>query len=523
MDQRRIEYVIDGIKKEVPIDSRSDYEYICMATYDSTLNKSNQIAHNLLMGKEKHGLPLSEAYRRKIYDDAENIFIAHSEFVSKINSRRERLYSEVMEATGMTRFEIDERIAVLNQNPYASIGIEQYAQSKLYEASGSAVEKLFQAIHRRKELSKVIKPMFVQIDEGNDTYDNLSPYIDEYYELTRLTLMDTEKESLNEEIEKSAPFLFNDEMLLEKVYVDLLVCRRLMGFTAHEYFVYKFQEKNLEEKRGFLSLKERKFKMRDLNDRSKNMYLSNKYLAYTVLKKFYKREIVDIKDMNDAPVFQEYIKGKTRFVFKPTFGSMGRGIELVEIPENVEINSFMEELFEKSGPGGFVAEDLIIAHECLKRLNPDSVNTLRIASYYDGEKAKVILPSLRVGRKGFFVDNGAVGGIFVAIDVETGKLFSNGVDMYGNELTHHPDTGIEFKGYQIEYWPQAKKLVEELSVELATKVEGINFVGWDITLTADNEWVIVEGNMFPQMFLQQAVYGNKLKTEWNSMFNRKGE
>ena len=107
----------------------------------------------------------------------------------------------------------------------------------------------------------------------------------------------------------------------------------------------------------------------------------------------------------------------------------------------------------------------------------------------------------------------------VAVDLETGNLISDAMDENGNRYSVHPDNGLVFREYQIPNWKAAVDFAREIMETLVRKTEHINYVGWDITYTEDEEWVIVEGNAFPQ-FVQQATYGRGLKREFDEYLNR---
>lgn len=54
----------------------------------------------------------------------------------------------------------------------------------------------------------------------------------------------------------------------------------------------------------------------------------------------------------------------------------------------------------------------------------------------------------------------------------------------------HPDTGKQIIGYQIPDWSGYKNFV----CELAGKIPGMRYVGWDIIKDADGNFCVIEGN-----------------------------
>jgi len=179
---------------------------------------------------------------------------------------------------------------------------------------------------------------------------------------------------------------------------------------------------------------------------------------------------------------------------------MGRGIKPIEPKRGKKELQFKELLDEY---GSFIVEELIQPHDAIRTLNPDSVNTVRVITYFDGEKTIIHDTFMKVGKKGSFVDNGGAGGIFVSVDPITGKFKSNGCDENGVIYETHPDTGVPFIGYQLPDWEQARAL----GMELSTKVPGLKYIGWDFTYTKKKKWIIVEGNAKTQFFGQQCTTG----------------
>lgn len=69
-------------------------------------------------------------------------------------------------------------------------------------------------------------------------------------------------------------------------------------------------------------------------------------------------------------------------------------------------------------------EEAITNCEEIKRLNPTSLNTIRIVTFRSGSYFKVICACLRIGAKGALVDNVSCGGTSARINLDTHKLDS---------------------------------------------------------------------------------------------------
>ena len=143
----------------------------------------------------------------------------------------------------------------------------------------------------------------------------------------------------------------------------------------------------------------------------------------------------------------------------------------------------------------YIFEKQLVQDEVLAKLNPDTVNTCRVLTYKD----KVVSCSIRVGRKGSFVDNAAKGGIVLSLDMETGQIEEYGLREYDlTKYYEHPDTKIRFKDYKVPQWPAIKELVEKAIQFLPY----YNSVGFDVATTIDGP-VIIEVNTGTGVYASQ--------------------
>lgn len=85
------------------------------------------------------------------------------------------------------------------------------------------------------------------------------------------------------------------------------------------------------------------------------------------------------------------------------------------------------------------------------------------------------------------------------VDIETGKLFGNGIDKKLNE-SENSITNIKFDGFQIPYWEEIKEMV----LEAALVNDKVNMVGWDVAISKNGP-LIIEGNRGPGFDLVQVL------------------
>jgi len=409
---------------------------------------------------------------------------------------------------------VNEKLYKINSDDSFAITLEIFTKFELYNYEGEELENIVQLLKRRKELKRSVRKKYRAIDKGKADYEATIAETEELFAIFEQIVQGSLAESHRERLLRYKPDLAMDPELLEKSIVDMEFTKFLLNFTYPEYVSYDFVGKSIPEKREFINDIERLKLLRKVNDMDNFELLDDKYKAYEILKDYYGREMLLIESPEDYRKFKQFCQKKGKVVVKSFFNSLGRGIEAINVRIPWRRKAIFKNLCEKHTT--FVVEELIEANEAISTLNPDSVNTIRMITYYDGNRTIIHRPFMRVGRKGSFVDNGGQGGIIISIDAETGILSTNGCDENGIVYEYHPDTNIKFKGYQIPNWDKAIALAHEL----APKIPGIYYIGWDFALTKDGEWIVVEGNARTQFFGQQCTTKEGIRMELFSMFNQ---
>lgn len=294
----------------------------------------------------------------------------------------------------------------------------------------------------------------------------------------------------------------DDAMLLSKV---LFACFAY-GFMPDEFFVYELEHKTAQERKTYISDRERFRYVYSLNDIIDIGILFDKYKAYSKFKKYYKRDAVGIERETDYPKFAEFANKHSVFVQKNVGLSRGNSVKLVD---SESCGKSLRQLFEEMlAEGKYIVEERVMQSAPLSGLNPSSVNTIRCMTFQTS-KGIVIGPCfLKVGQGGSFVDNGGKGGILIGIDSQTGVLVTSGYDEFLNEYAEHPDTKVKFMGYRLPDWEQMKAL----AIEVSAQIPSVKYIGWDFAHT-DFGWVIIEGNGGGQFIGPQIVWKQGIKEE----------
>ena len=136
----------------------------------------------------------------------------------------------------------------------------------------------------------------------------------------------------------------------------------------------------------------------------------------------------------------------------------------------------------------YVAEECIVQHPDLARLNPYAVNSIRVLSFHN----VILQAGLKVGIGTAVVDNVHAGSVYGNIDLETGRTNAPFRNIELDSFTTHPSTGESLVGFQIPHWEQVKYVV----VKITKALPEIPYIGWDVAVTKTGV-CIIEGNDEP--------------------------
>lgn len=285
--------------------------------------------------------------------------------------------------------------------------------------------------------------------------------------------------------------------LSEPILLDILFCYFAYGFMPDEYLCFGFDARSYEQRREFTSDRDRKIIVYSVNDIIEIERFLDKWKTFQAFAPFYGREAVSVSKHSSFESFYSFFQSHNRFVCKDVRLSKGDSVQLIERSSISNPKAFFENIASR---GDAIVEELIEQSKSLSKINPTSVNTVRVITLAVGCSIEVVDCFLKVGRNGSFVDNGGAGGLLIGIDKESGMLVTDGRDEFSNVFERHPDTGLCFKGYQLPEWENLLTLAKKISA----KEESIPYIGWDFAHT-ERGWVVVEGNASGQLIGPQIV------------------
>ncbi len=274
-----------------------------------------------------------------------------------------------------------------------------------------------------------------------------------------------------------------------KTALDLVVSAVKYKASPNNYYYFGFPELSDAQRRTYVT--------HDMSEKLQKKYnkviyqgiFQNKFIFYQLFKKLMGNRDCVLSSQMTRSEFDAFINKNKKFIEKPVDGAQGRGIHVYENISSDEANRLFESL--KRQANGVVLESWITQHQEMSLLYPDSVNPLRIQSIYDGKNTNILCATITIGHGDKFA-NASSHAIFALIDIETGIVRTDGCDYDGNKYIKHPDTGIQFKGYQIPCWDEVCSLIDEA----AKVVPQIGYVGWDVAISKDGP-LLIEGNNDP--------------------------
>lgn len=207
---------------------------------------------------------------------------------------------------------------------------------------------------------------------------------------------------------------------------------------------------------------------------SKNIYYDNNFNKLTLSE------------------MESLLKDSGKVFIKRTVESCGgKGCFIANFSDGVDLNTDLtvKQTIESLG-SDFCIQEILVCHDSIKKIYPNSVNTFRVITYILGNEAYHCPIIMRLGIGGSCTDNASAGGIFIAVD-DDGTLHKQAFTEHRKGYTVHPDTNVVFEGYKVEHLDK----VIELAKRLQISIPQVACVNWDFTINEAGEPVLIEANM----------------------------
>lgn len=180
---------------------------------------------------------------------------------------------------------------------------------------------------------------------------------------------------------------------------------------------------------------------------------------------------------------------KDEFLIKPSIDS-GEGRLIQFFTPGTFTEHDIRAAFQSMG-ANYIVQAAVKQHPDLARLNPSSLNTVRVVSLFFEGEVHVLSCILRMGATGAKVDNIGAGGFACPIQ-ESGWLNARGVNRKA-EWREENQNGIKFKDVCVPSYEKVINAVKDSHKRLAH----FKLIGWDFAVDTDGEPVMIEYNTCP--------------------------
>ena len=281
--------------------------------------------------------------------------------------------------------------------------------------------------------------------------------------------------------------------------IDIVKCGFQYGAGYKDYLLCEFFNLNDAQRATYVTRGINNTIVKLLNDPAYYHIFDDKKEFYTTFADYLHRDWLDFSMCTRAQ-FAAFMEEKASVICKPCDASCGVGVEKVNRADFTSVDEMYDELKKKNVD---IVEDLVVQHPEMNRLNPGSVNTIRVYTVLSDGVSNAVYACIRMGNSDRPVDNINAGGMYAPVDLETGKITCAACDKQRIVYEEHPRSGCKIAGFEIPFWQEAI----EMCREAAYRVPQMGYVGWDVAITKDGPLFIEANNMpghdaFPQMPLQ---------------------
>ena len=282
------------------------------------------------------------------------------------------------------------------------------------------------------------------------------------------------------------------------ILIDMIYCGFKYGAGYYDYQEFEFYNLTKEERKTYLTRTKNNLIIKTYNNKDYFDKFDNKEEFNKLFKKYLKRDYLVI-DENSFKKFENFIKKHNPIIVKPINGSGGKGVEKYEIDEDSNIKALFNTLLIRKQ---LLIEECIIQHQEINKLYSDSINSLRLFTFFDGDNTYVLNSVFKIGNGGV-TDNFSSGSMYTFVNDE-GIIICPAIDQEDNYYEIHPITKEKILGFKIPNYDKACKLV----IEASKVVKEVKYIGWDVAITPNGP-VIIEGNSYPGVFQMKPSFSEK--------------
>lgn len=414
------------------------------------------------------------------------------------------MYVEILqEELGISEEEVREKIKRAREE--FQLPLKYYANHQLYRLNDEELKKQSEIFLQLKD-----KRLERLIEVTGWTKEYAQLYISRVSETYHVTLKEILSNLLYEKNEEEIKAWKEDVLLKKQQRIERIMektgwdedrvkqhiakCKVVFGVAVSNYENTRCYELSDEELRTYANQEDSRFLGEKYITKDSDI-LKNKIVFDETYEEFIGRKFWVNRD-NDYASFKKFV-GFNKAVFcKPIDLAGGHGVYRKEVSftKRRELYDFLMKQPK------MVVEEVIKQHPVMNEFYSGSINTIRVFSIIKDGKFDAFASFVRFGVQGV-VDNVSSGGIACGVDPKDGRIITPAMGEDGIIYEKHPVSGKQFEGFVIPYWQEVLALTEKA----LRKVEGVDYVGWDVAITPKGP-ILVEGNNIPCLSIYQSLF-----------------
>lgn len=274
------------------------------------------------------------------------------------------------------------------------------------------------------------------------------------------------------------------------VFVDMLVWSALHDTAYIDYYEADFALLRKAERKTFMTSLIQHHLAAAVNDPVDVMQFQNKITFNKRFASYLGREWIDLSETDGAGL-KDFASRHPIIIAKTPVGREGKGVFRYDTAEVTDWDAYHAELVAK---GQTLIEQPFVQHPYLAEYCAGTLNTTRIATFFDGKKVHLLMAAQKFGR-GAVSDQFTWGGFFTMID-ENGRSFGPGhTGKHVSRYETHPDSGASIVDFVVPLWDEVLEMLDRAAREIPT----VPYVGWDVAIGPDGP-SLIEGNWTPGLY-----------------------
>ncbi|MDD2207846.1 MAG: sugar-transfer associated ATP-grasp domain-containing protein [Bacilli bacterium] len=282
------------------------------------------------------------------------------------------------------------------------------------------------------------------------------------------------------------------------IFFDVLASGIIYGAGYYDYQEFEFYLLTKKSRKTYLTRAKNNQIIKRYNNQDSFYKFDDKGIFNEIFNDYLKREYILINE-NNFNAFKQFTINNKELIVKPIDGVGGVGVEKIIIGKSTDLIKLFNKLIKNKQ---YLVEECIKQHPKISKLYKDSVNTLRLFTFYDGKESHVLNSVFKIGNGGV-TDNFSSGSMYTFTD-DKGKIIVPAIDQEDNIYSIHPITKEKLVGFTVPLYFDACDLAKKAS----KVVPDVKYIGWDIAITSDGP-VIIEGNSYPGVFQIKPSLSNK--------------